>query len=326
MLPGLSASLVSERARHAQAAAQERQERQECQTLENEIEVVRAALTAATAAANAYDGGGYDPAPLLRQSELCRDLARQYHQCHADLERDAGLALSDYAQVAKQLAAAEEELAALEADENELVAARLAITSPSAAAAQSATTVGLPNYSNYCFMNATVQCLRHTPRLAQAVCVAVPAAGSLAPENCLQAFANLLLSMQRSFSADGVVADWRGFVAACADQLPKTDWTTSYAGPVGVVSLDWRRQRQQDGAGRANARAATPPPPPPPPPPLRRPLPLICVRPTPAEPRCLAVCLPGRRTLCFLCSRARAQPGCSCSSLSIRWRRTRRGG
>ena len=50
--------------------------------------------------------------------------------------------------------------------------------------------VGLPNSaagpSNYCFMNSTLQCLRHTPSLAAAVCSAVPAAGYLAPENCLQ--------------------------------------------------------------------------------------------------------------------------------------------
>jgi|EP01043_Picozoa_sp_COSAG02_P048293 hypothetical protein len=32
----------------------------------------------------------------------------------------------------------------------------------------------LPNPTNYCFLNATVQCLRHTPYLAQSICSAAP--------------------------------------------------------------------------------------------------------------------------------------------------------
>ena len=32
----------------------------------------------------------------------------------------------------------------------------------------------LPNPSNYCFLNATVQCLRHTPYLTQSICSASP--------------------------------------------------------------------------------------------------------------------------------------------------------
>ena len=34
--------------------------------------------------------------------------------------------------------------------------------------------VGIANPSSYCFANATIQCLRHTPRLAEELCAALP--------------------------------------------------------------------------------------------------------------------------------------------------------
>ena len=66
--------------------------------------------------------------------------------------------------------------------------------------------IGLPNLSNYCFLNSAVQCLRHTPQLADAIIDAVPEGREQSTEDSgeglLQGFAGLLRSMDRSTVPD----------------------------------------------------------------------------------------------------------------------------
>eukprot|EP01052_Picozoa_sp_SAG31_P001653 SAG31_NODE_56_length_29726_cov_41.443312_3_plen_80_part_00 len=71
--------LESERAGAAQARAQAEQELQNCQALEEELAHVHAVIANAGAV---FSSGSYDPAPLLRQSALCRELEK------ANLVRD----------------------------------------------------------------------------------------------------------------------------------------------------------------------------------------------------------------------------------------------
>ena len=91
-------SIESERELAAQARAQAEQELRECQALEEELAHVRAVLANAGAA---LGSGSYDPAPLLRQSATCRELATAHQKCQAELESKAGVRLSDYEQAAR---------------------------------------------------------------------------------------------------------------------------------------------------------------------------------------------------------------------------------
>ena len=85
---------------------------------------------------------------------------------------------------------------------------------------------GLPNPSNYCFLNATVQCLRHTPGFASMLSSALgDKAGSKfrgRPATLLEAFVLLLRRMedgqQRPVLAKS--REWEGFIAQCKEQLP----------------------------------------------------------------------------------------------------------
>ena len=85
---------------------------------------------------------------------------------------------------------------------------------------------GLPNPSNYCFLNATVQCLRHTPGFASMLSSALgDEAGSKfrgRPATLLEAFVLLLRRMedgqQRPVLAKS--REWEDFIAQCKEQLP----------------------------------------------------------------------------------------------------------
>eukprot|EP01046_Picozoa_sp_COSAG06_P011722 COSAG06_NODE_673_length_13189_cov_211.299312_3_plen_763_part_00 len=87
---------------------------------------------------------------------------------------------------------------------------------------------GLPNPSNYCFLNATVQCLRHTPGFANALSSAVGEKGGSKwrgkPASLLEGFVLLLRRMEDTDGTRGRVhsksREWEDFIAQCKEQLP----------------------------------------------------------------------------------------------------------
>lgn len=85
---------------------------------------------------------------------------------------------------------------------------------------------GLPNPSNYCFLNATVQCLRHTPGFANMLSVSVgDKAGSKfrgRPATLLEAFVLLLRRMEDGHRRPVYAksTEWQDFIAQCKEQLP----------------------------------------------------------------------------------------------------------
>ena len=101
--------------------------------------------------------------------------------------------------------------------------------------------IGLPNQSNYCFLNSAVQCLRHTPQLTDAIIGAVPE-GDTDSQGLLQSFAELLRTMDASTIADdpAVQPAWTNFVQQC-NQLPPP-----MAGDPPLVVAPPHHQQQQD--------------------------------------------------------------------------------
>ena len=85
--------------------------------------------------------------------------------------------------------------------------------------------MGLPNPSNYCFLNATVQCLRHTPSFANSLSKAVGEKGGSKfrgrPASVLEAF---VLLMRRMETTDRPVLaksrEWSDFIEQCKEHLP----------------------------------------------------------------------------------------------------------
>ena len=107
---------------------------------------------------------------------------------------------------------------------------------------------GLPNPSNYCFLNATVQCLRHTPGFANMLsCALGDKTGSKfrrRPATLLEAFVLLLRRMEdgqrRPVRAN--TREWENFIAQCKEQLPSEP--DEYGKLTTLVHL--KRQPQQD--------------------------------------------------------------------------------
>ena len=85
--------------------------------------------------------------------------------------------------------------------------------------------MGLPNPSNYCFLNATVQCLRHTPGFADSLSKAVGDKGGSKfrgrPANVLEAFVLMMRRMETT--GRPVLAksrEWSDFIEQCKEHLP----------------------------------------------------------------------------------------------------------
>ena len=85
---------------------------------------------------------------------------------------------------------------------------------------------GLPNPSNYCFLNATIQCLRHTPYLASRITAAAPSDPSTSRfreqhASLLTGFAALLRRMEAGGDPIGTAdAKRQCFISACSTSLP----------------------------------------------------------------------------------------------------------
>ena len=94
--------------------------------------------------------------------------------------------------------------------------------------------VGIANPSSYCFANATIQCLRHTPRLAEELCAAAPPTprGLLGrrhgPETLLQAFVTLLRRMDTGRGVHEKDDARLDFIQQCSEQ----PWTIADANPT----------------------------------------------------------------------------------------------
>ena len=83
--------------------------------------------------------------------------------------------------------------------------------------------VGIANPSNYCFANATIQCLRHTPRLMEDLfAVASPNALSHrdGPSSLVEAFVLLLKRMDRGSSIRETDLARQDFLQLCGELLP----------------------------------------------------------------------------------------------------------
>jgi hypothetical protein len=95
--------------------------------------------------------------------------------------------------------------------------------------------VGIANPSSYCFANATIQCLRHTPRLIEDLTeITSPTRGGGGsgrgarppvppPESLIEAFVLLLERMDRNYGGHGVEDHDRArqeFMQLCAELLP----------------------------------------------------------------------------------------------------------
>eukprot|EP01052_Picozoa_sp_SAG31_P025999 SAG31_NODE_2322_length_5941_cov_4.156624_3_plen_360_part_00 len=111
--------------------------------------------------------------------------------------------------------------------------------------------VGLPNRCNDCFWLSAFQCLRHTPRFAEAVCGLVATRGQRPAGSLLAATSNLLLLMDRVYGRGQECVPYRSaevreFIRLCAAELPALDQTAYGLRPL--LQLEDRRQRQQDGS------------------------------------------------------------------------------
>eukprot|EP01050_Picozoa_sp_SAG11_P026484 SAG11_NODE_6355_length_1329_cov_1.760163_1_plen_245_part_00 len=98
--------------------------------------------------------------------------------------------------------------------------------------------VGLPNRSCDCFWNATLQCLRHTPKLQRIILESSqPRPGVLPGKNLLHAFANLLLCMDKYAGMGRVVPRNAPQRAHFVEQA--TEEVRSFAPPLPIA--DHRR-------------------------------------------------------------------------------------
>ena len=94
--------------------------------------------------------------------------------------------------------------------------------------------------AQYCFMNAAVQCMRHTPKLVDAI---VDSVGEDVNDGLLQSFALLLQQMDDpTLQPDALAVEgWRDFVTRCGESLPVSNQTG-----MPLVVPPTSRQEQQD--------------------------------------------------------------------------------